>query len=118
MSYRAAERLEPDPVTEVDVIVELMHRSTALCRRLLILTLGAAIAGGAAGVALYGSLATQVYGRVGGAFFAAFAIVTFMVVRRLCDAIAQGRERRWIAELAARHRLDPGPLAEAMGLFA
>jgi hypothetical protein len=124
-SYRAAERLDPDPVTEADVIVELMHRTTALRRRLLVLTVGASVVGGAAGVAVYGSvtalygrLPAEIYARICGACFAAFAILTFRVARLLSVAIARGRERRWIAELAAQHQLDPRPLAEALGLFA
>jgi hypothetical protein len=116
-SYRASARAGPDPVTEADAIAELIRWTTAFRRRLLLLTLAVSLGGGAAGTALYLGTATEIYGRVAGAFFAVGGIVTFAIVHRICGAIARVRESRWIAELSGRHRLEPGALAEAMAMF-
>ncbi len=116
-SYRTLERLGPDPVTEADVIAELMHLTTRLRRKLLVLTLAASGGGGVAMLFLYVSFATRIYGRVCGFAFAVGALVTFALVRRLCGVVARRWEARWIAEFAGRHALEPGPLAEALGMF-
>jgi hypothetical protein len=115
-SYRSAQS-GPDPVTEADAIVELMMRSTALRRRLLMLTLGASILGGGGGVVLYVSLAMELYGRAAGALFAAAAVLSFTALHRLSGLVARGREAAWIAELCQQHRLDPQPLAEAAAML-
>jgi hypothetical protein len=117
-SYRDSSRAGPDPTTEADAIVELCHRTTALRRRLLMLTLAASLAGGVAGVALYVALATEVYGRVAGAFFAVGGMLTFTTLHRLSAVVARRREALWIAELSSRYALDPAALVEAMGMFA
>ena len=116
-SYRDSSRTDPDPTTEADVIAELFRRTTALRRRLLMLTLAASLGGGAAGVALYVGLATEVYGRVAGAFFAAGGMLAFTALHRLSGVVARTREARWIAALSGRYALDPSALVEAMKMF-
>lgn len=116
-SYRMKPDLGPDPVTEADAITELIHRTTRLRRRLLALTIAVAILGGTGGVMLYALLATRIYGRVGGAFFAAGAILTFAVVRRLCGLVARAREAAWVTDLAGRHALRAEALADALAMF-
>jgi hypothetical protein len=116
-SYRDSSRTDPDPTTEADVIADLFRRTTALRRRLLMLTLAGSLGGGAAGVALYVSLAAEVYGRVAGAFFAAGGMLAFTLMHRLSGVAARSREARWIAELSGRYALDPAALVEAMKMF-
>lgn len=116
-SYRGLARSGPDPVTEADAIVELMQRSHALRRRLLMITIAASMAGGVIGLALYVGLALRVYGRVAGFFYAGGAIVTFLAMQRVSNAIARAQEARWSAELARLHHLDEAPLLEAAAMF-
>lgn len=116
-SYRSLLRLGPDPVTEADAIVELMGRTTALRRKLLSLTIAASFGGGIGALALYVTAATQIDGRVCGGCFAVGAMLTFIVVRRVSDLVACRWQARWIADSAARHALDEGPLAEALAMF-
>lgn len=116
-SYRTMARSGPDPVTESDAIVELMQRSHALRRKLLMLTIAASMFGGVAGVLLYLGTALRVYGRVAGFFYAAGAILTFMAMHRLSNVIARAREAQWSAELARKYELDPRPLLEAATMF-
>ena len=115
--YRNLERTGPDPVTEADAIVELMARSAAFRRRLLVLSLACSLLGGVAGAYLYVALATTIYGRVTGAAFAVGGLLSFTVLHRLSGALARSRERRWIAELSGRHQLDTEPLAEAAAML-
>lgn len=116
-SYRTLGRSGPDPVTEADAIIELMQRSHALRRRLLMLSLAASMAGGVVGLLLYLGTALRVYGKVAGFFYAAGAILTFMLMQRVSGAIARAHEIRWSAELARRHALDERPLLEAVAMF-
>jgi hypothetical protein len=104
-------------MTETDAIAELMHRATALRRKLLVITIAASLGGGLAGIALYVSTATRIYGRVCGGLFAVGAIVTFAVVHRLSGLVARRWEARWIRDYVARYALAPGPLGEALGMF-
>jgi hypothetical protein len=116
-TYRTKPDLGPEPLTEADAITDLIRRTTALRRRLLVVTLAASILGGMGGGALYTATATRIYGPVGGAFFAAGAILTFALVGRLSDLVARAREAVWIADLARRHQLRPDVLTEALGMF-
>lgn len=116
-TYRRTPALGPDPATEAEAITELIHRTTAFRRVLLKMTLAASIGGGFAGIALYVGVATQVYGRVGGACFATGSILTFAVLHRVSGWIAARRESRWIAELAGKYRLEAEALTEAMEMF-
>jgi hypothetical protein len=116
-SYRSIVRLGPDPVTEADVITELMLLTTALRRKLLMVTIAASFGGGFGVLALYVSAATEIYGRVCGGAFAVGAIATFALGHRVSGLLARRWEARWIAEFAGRHALAPGPLVEALGMF-
>jgi hypothetical protein len=116
-SYRSLLRSGPDPVTEADAIVELIRRSVALRRRLLVLTIGGSILGGAGGVALYLAMATTIYGRAAGGVFAFVAVLVFTALHRLSGALARAREARWIAELSRQLDLDAEPLAEAAAML-
>ena len=116
-SYRTSQRSGPDPVTEADAIVELIHRTTAFRRKMLAVTLGASLLGGVLGMSFYTSTATEVYGRVAGISFAVGAILSFAVVRRVSDLLARQREARWISELVEQHALEAGPLAEVLTMF-
>lgn len=117
-SYRTTSRVGPDPVTEADVIIELIHRTTALRRRLLVASLGVSVVAGAGAAVLYVGVAERIYGRVTGAFFAAGMILAFVVLRRLSNALARARESAWIAELVERYAVSAEPLREALGMFA
>jgi len=118
-SYRNRLRLGPDPVTEAEIITELVQRADVLRRRLLTLTLAAATAGGAAaaGVTLV-TPRVEALGPQAGALFTAGALLTFTAMRRLSERVARRREALWIADLAHRHDLDPEALTEALSAFA
>ncbi len=116
-SYRSMVRSGPDPVTEADAIVELMQRSHALRRKLLMVSIAASMVGGVLGVLVYLGTALRVYGRVAGFFYAGGAVLTFLAMQRVSGALARAQEVRWSAELARRHDLDERPLLEAAAMF-
>jgi len=115
--YRSLTRIAPDPITEADVITELMLLTRALRRKLLAASIAASFGGGIGAAALYLSTATQIYGRVCGGLFAAGALVTFALLHRVSGLVARRWEARWVTEFAERHALAPGPLHEALGMF-
>jgi hypothetical protein len=118
----------PDPVIEADAILELIGRATALRRRLLAIAVGASVLAGLAGVAVFtpspGWTVSSPYLviaylalRSGGVLFVMCAIVTFVLLRRVCEVVARAGEAVWIAEISRRHALQPAVLAEALAMF-
>lgn len=116
-SYRRQAEVDAEPMTEDEALGELLRRSAALRRKLLKRVIASGLLGGFGLLYLYGTLATQIYGRVAGAFFCVGAIVTFAAARRVADLVARRAESRWIDELSARHGLDVKALRGVMGML-
>jgi hypothetical protein len=112
----------PDSVADLrpgdaDPVLELLQRSGAMRKRLLLLALVAGLLGAAGLMWLYAATADTVYGRVLGAAFAVGGIASFAACRAIGAAVARAHAERVATELAASHGVDRAALVEAAGIL-
>jgi len=108
-----------DPNDE-NVTAILLARSSKL-RRLLWLTLGAALVAGVTAITYLieavGRVGGRMYGFLLGLSFVGGAVITFAILHRMSGIVARARESRWARKLAKQHHLSEQALSDTLQML-